>query len=466
MRQSLLILAFCLALLFASPLSATTHYVTPSGAGSKNGADWNNAYADIPSSLTRGDTYVLAGGTYGSHTFSTADSGSTYIYIRKAQAGTFNGVAYNDDLVAGWNSSYQTTQALFTSSSGAQWTITTDYWSFDGVQPATLWDSSPADYGIKIIPAAPSQQNHLVEIGQWPAANHGNYVILKHIATVNAGPSYDQNQFNFVYSGGTAGDYIGYCYAANGGNLIRLNGVQNVIVEYNFIGSIVYFSDNHGESIGMDLESYSSGQAPSNTTIRYNWFDDSGTTNSTGQIITLTNTGDTNDGVYVYGNVFVNLTGHNGLGSGNSGGPGTLSNWKFYNNTFVNSLVDFTDLSTGSEFRNNLMYNSPATVFSGSGPATRSNNYWNSSSNGIGSGTSDVTSSESTSVLFQNYAGADYRLGASSQALNIGFTLPSPFNVDADGVTRTPGAWDAGAYNSGISASTPSAPTNLAATVN
>jgi hypothetical protein len=451
------------AFLMPSTVSAATHYVTPGGAGSANGSDWNNAFAGIPASLTRGDTYVLAGGTYGSHTFSTPVSGTTPIYIRKAQAGTFNGVAYNDDSIPGWISTYQTTQAVITSSAGSQWNVTTDYWNFDGVQPGVKWATT--GYGIKIIPGNNSQQNHLVEVGQWPSAGYGNSVSFKNIQFINAGQSDDYEQFNLVFSGGS-NDYVGYCHFSLGQNLVRLNGAQNVIVEYNYIANISYFSDHHGESVGMDLEAYSSGQAPSNTTIRYNWFNDSGTTNTTGQIIDLTNTGNTNNGVYIYGNVFLNLTGHNGIGSGNSGSPGSLTNWKLYNNTFYNSIVDVSQLSTGSELRNNMFYGSDAEVFAGSAPATRTNNYWNSSTDGLGSGTNDVISSESLASLFVS-APTDFHLTSGSQAIGAGFTLSSPYNMDPDGNTRgSGGGWDFGVYQyASGSSSTPAAPTGLAAVV-
>jgi len=112
-----------------------THYITASGSGSQSGADWNNAYAGIPGTLVRGDTYVLAGGNYGSYTFNTPTSGTTTITIRKAQAGTLNGTTYNDDQIPGWSSNFQTKQAVISSSSSTQWSVKTDYWNFDGVQP-------------------------------------------------------------------------------------------------------------------------------------------------------------------------------------------------------------------------------------------------------------------------------------------------------------------------------------------
>jgi len=436
-----------------------THYVTPSGAGAANGVNWNNAFAGLPATLARGDTYVLAGGTYSTQpNLGDADSGTTQIHIRKAQAGTYNGIAYNDDLVAGWSASFQTTQAVITRPCTV-FNITTDYYDIDGVQPGSTFPppSTSSSYGIEVTPNTPGQNCTLMDV-------RGTNERIQHVAFVSAGQSFDFLQFGMAMYD-SLNSYVAHNYFVNSQNHIRLLGSQNATVEYNYLANISYFSTHHGEMINM-LKSPLSGRMPANATIRFNYINDSGTSNTTGQIIDLGNTGDTDDGVFVYGNVFVNLTGHNGIGSGNSSTPASLTNWKFYNNTFINSVVDFSQISTaGSEFRNNLLYGSQAQVFAGSAPATRSNNYWNSTSNSIGSGLGDVISSESTSTLFQNYAGADYRLGASSQARNIGFTLPPPYNVDAYGLTRVPGAWDAGAYNSGT-VSTVAPPTSLIVTVN
>src|SRR5260370_33498806 len=89
---------------------AACHVVTPSGSGSKTGADWNNAYAGLPSTLTRGDVYYLADGAYGSYTISTPDSGTTVVEIRKAQT-------YDNCTSTGWSAATMgSSQASFTGS--------------------------------------------------------------------------------------------------------------------------------------------------------------------------------------------------------------------------------------------------------------------------------------------------------------------------------------------------------------
>lgn len=93
-----------------------------------------------------------------------------------------------------------------------------------------------------------------------------------------------------------------------------------------------------------------------------------------------------------------------------------------------------------------------------------SNNYQNGGSWGWGTCTDCVTSTEDVSTLFRNYSSGDYHLGPSSQAVNSGFTLSSPYNVDADGVSRPQGpAWDIGAHEvaAGSTTTIPMPPTLL-----
>src|SRR5574337_72794 len=100
---------------------AANHYVRAGAAGNNSGSDWTNAYSTLPSTLTRGDTYYVADGSYGSYTFKTAASGSTRIYVKKA-------IASDHGTDAGWLSSYGDGQAVFT----ATMIFNTSYWTFDG----------------------------------------------------------------------------------------------------------------------------------------------------------------------------------------------------------------------------------------------------------------------------------------------------------------------------------------------
>jgi len=268
-----------------------THYVTPSGAGAANGVNWNNAFAGLPATLARGDTYVLAGGTYSTQpNLGDADSGTTQIHIRKAQAGTYNGVAYNDDLVAGWSASFQTTQAVITRPCTV-FNITTDYYDIDGVQPGSTFPppSTSSSYGIEVTPNTPGQNCTLMDV-------RGTNERIQHVAFVSAGQSFDFLQFGMAMYD-SLNSYVAHNYFVNSQNHIRLLGSQNATVEYNYLANISYFSTHHGEMINM-LKSPLSGRMPANATIRFNYINDSGTSNTTGQIIDLGNTGDTDDGVF------------------------------------------------------------------------------------------------------------------------------------------------------------------------
>jgi hypothetical protein len=67
-----------------------------------------------------------------------------------------------------------------------------------------------------------------------------------------------------------------------------------------------------------------------------------------------------------------------------------------------------------------------------------------------------------TDALFVNAAGGDYHLVAGSPAIDAGQDVGEIVPVDKDGRARPVGAFpDIGAYEFGVSASRPPAPTNL-----
>src|ERR1035441_128305 len=109
-----------LSCLLSSPMTAACHVVTAAGGGSKTGADWNNAYAGLPATLVRGDTYYLADGSYGSYSLNTATSGTTQITIKKA-------IASDNCTSTGWNvATMGSAQATFTqiaNSGGGYYTV-------------------------------------------------------------------------------------------------------------------------------------------------------------------------------------------------------------------------------------------------------------------------------------------------------------------------------------------------------
>jgi hypothetical protein len=131
-RYPILVL-FLLA--FPSVSLAANHYVWCGASGGTTGANFTNAYRDLPVSLTRGDTYYVAGSsscTYRAHTFNDTLSGTSVISILHATASANSGVA-------GWQAAFgtipakwATTQAYGGGCNVSLWVIKKSYYTFDG----------------------------------------------------------------------------------------------------------------------------------------------------------------------------------------------------------------------------------------------------------------------------------------------------------------------------------------------
>lgn len=65
-------------------VGGSVYYVTPSGAGSKNGSSWANAYADLPSTLVSGATYMLQPGSYKALNVTSSGTTNAPIVIRRS----------------------------------------------------------------------------------------------------------------------------------------------------------------------------------------------------------------------------------------------------------------------------------------------------------------------------------------------------------------------------------------------
>ena len=123
---------------------AANQYVRPGATGRNDGTDWTNAYTALPATLKRGDVYYLADGSYGSRTFSDANSASTTITLKKATEAD-----HGTD--TGWTSTYGDGQAVFTS-----WRIYTDYYVFDGQRRNGDWTlGTTSEYGIRVAGTGP-----------------------------------------------------------------------------------------------------------------------------------------------------------------------------------------------------------------------------------------------------------------------------------------------------------------------
>jgi len=409
---------------------AASHYIR-SGASGTTCADWGvNACNTLPTTLIRGDTYYIAGGSYSGRTFNTSVSGTSVITIQGATVA-------NHGTDTGWSSSYsvETTQAKWTSSVN----FSTSYWVFDGSVGPT-WSRTPSQYGFLFNPIA--KPIYIYNLST-PITN----VVISHIAAT--APSADVEKF-FVSTDNSTKSVsnvtISHSYLYGWQNAYwatSMNLTMDLwIFEYNMCLNGFSSSTNHGEWINNN------GGYHTNQTTRYNWFE--GAQNGTGVIVANNND---NVNAKIYGNVFKDLAEGNGINTGTS--AGNLVSPQVYNNTFINASSGgwIGGNTTGTPLvYNNLIYNMNASR----AVTTDYNAYFNTTST-----PTEAHSQTGAGSPFVNLSTGDLRLLASTKA---GTSLASPYDIDVVGAKRgADGTWDRGAFDyvtSGASLSL-NAPQNL-----
>ncbi|MGI8425495.1 MAG: hypothetical protein ACR2M4_02640 [Actinomycetota bacterium] len=156
-----------------------TYYVRASATGAQSGANWTDAFVRLPTTMVRNATYYVADGDYnGAITFKTPNSGTAYIYLKKATIS-----AHGANL--GWDNSFGDGVANFIGT----WTITTSYWDFDGVTGGGPGSSS-ADWptswktGHGFTHTVPSQSDNF-ELGSTSGQSNVHW---RHMKMVNQTP--------------------------------------------------------------------------------------------------------------------------------------------------------------------------------------------------------------------------------------------------------------------------------------
>jgi hypothetical protein len=420
-----------LILLLALPASAANHFVSPNGAGTKSGADWTNACQGfigscLPTSLVRGDTYYVAdsdGVNYPNVDFNKAVSGSLVITIRKCT--TTDGVSSG---AAGYASTLCDGFAKWSGalSSGDMVSFSTGFWTFDGITPQTRWATT--GFGFRVDTSVST--NAAVYLG-------GSNNLVRNVEII--GDNGDGN--GAQAGGGNKGVFFGPSVGSTGNHTVEYiythdNGSQPTFIVSN--GNTLQYSriernestaGDHSE--GTYISSLDNATPVTNTTIRYNFYKN------------IEGTGDIAMGpvntVAVYGNVFWGTTGIAGGGIGN-GVITRFTQWNVatvvvYNNTCVDAVkcVSFFvggDVGTTSSVtsRNNLSYNTTM-----NNDNVTSHDYsWCQTSDAFCPAEANLQTSSSNP--FVNYSGGDFHLAADTNAWTA---LSSPYNVDADGVTRT-----------------------------
>lgn len=422
------------SVLLAGPVSAASRYVRAGAGGSADGSDWTNAYTSLPASLTRGDTYYIADGSYGSYDFNDAVSGTTLITIKKATESD-----HGTD--TGWSSAYGDGVAEF-SATGTVLVFSSGYWIFDGVT-----GSGQSGHGFKVTVTGTGDATRGIRFDGGPSITISHTEISANdpcgvadankqdgIYTTNAAATDVTLSYNYIHDWKRAG--------------ILASGVDGWTIEHNYVYRTYSTSGAHGQAIQFGPA------AVFDMEIRHNTFKD---THGTGVIVYLDNSF---DDIRIHGNLFWHTgeTAACGINStsqaiGSTSGD-TATNIKIHGNTFVgmngrdpqpSGGIDNNGTSTGNETYNNLWYDSIVTFDS-------AGNDYNAFFASVGDAPSETHGQTGAGDPFQSSATGDFRLAA---ATNAGTTLTGAYATDILGVTRAvDGTWDRGAYeyNSGESA--------------
>jgi hypothetical protein len=461
-----LILSLVFSFLACSSAYASCHVVTPSGSGSKTGADWSNAYAGLPSTLIRGDVYYLADGSYGAYTFSTPASGSTTVEIRKAQS-------YDNCTSTGWTpGTMGSSQAVFSKSSPAAFSVSAPYLILNGngkqANPGcggtpgsspTSEPTAPSDCGIRIDASSCTGGNS--------TACNADAIALNGIANTTF------NYLEVVDNGNNsiAPATIGYFSGANTVTVTHMFARNAGCVYFIPIGnnqsvSFSYFWYTATSAADTCHPQYSSSFGTNSNDLEHdNVYRD---INGSSVFSTTDPGGGAHTGFVYYNNVFWQTSGNpfttTGLDDGVWGVlQGTMVGALIYQNTFINLSgysAGFYAASPGQSatFENNLIYNSPNFAFGNLTGTEDYNSFLNSGT--PGSGPHDVHTESSAPDPFVSWTTGNFNLASENSDWTNRLPLGAPYTVDPNGTVRST---DRGAYQFAGSTATPAPPTGLSA---
>lgn len=442
-------------IVFPATLLAANHYIRQGSTGLNNGSDWTNASTELPENLVRGDTYYIADGTYGAHTFNDAESGTTYITIRKATA-TDHGTD------TGWQSSYGVGQAVFKGLIN----FTKGYYIWDGI---TGTGSDYGSYGFKIVPLSCPSASQLLGI---PGIGYSSYQVnnirVSHTAMVQCGEGDGSYNQTGIYSLARDASYassditISNNYFSNASSNMLIRQARNWTISDNYFNGNWSSPDNHGQQISPATTSY--------IYLYNNIFRNSATF-----IIGAHNEGGGNSNWLVFNNIAIGGTLSAGFAMAESGETNGLLSSQFHNNTFVG--VDFggrgavfvgtlTDVATQKSYAyNNLFYNciNPRmdNVDKTAGAIVHDNNAYLACT-GIYSSAAESAPLIDSADPFVDLESGNYRLAVGAKPNYRGKNLSIYFTTDKDGKPRASSLWSIGAYR----ASGPAPPENITITIN
>lgn len=472
-----LVLFFVLFCLGSSSAFAACHAVTPSGSGSRTGADWSDSFAGIPSTLTRGDIYYFADGNYGTYTFSQADSGTTTIEFRKAQSYD-DGSSCSPSIAAGWNTSTMgSSQAVF-AGTGSALTISADYFTMNGNGTSTASGCggapgstvaaeppTPSDCGFRLQGTGGTSSGSTNVVWMGFNSSHQTFEYIELLAS-GTNPS-DLEMFasngNFTLT---------HSYEHNSGCVYLQDLGSNTLVDHSYFwGTEVYGSPGgvcHGQA------EYETGG--NNNGVRSN----NVYRDITGTAVWTFGQGGQNDNWKFYNNVIFFSSPQLSFGGLSDAtwdciNGNLCTNFTIVQNTIVNCLangvfgsscgIGWGDSSSGGSFvaENNLWYSNPGAVgitTNGTTVTEDYNSFLNSPTPGTGA--HDVKVASGAPNPFADWQNSNFNLTSENADWNNRLALSSTYNTDAAGTTF---ATDRGAYQSTVAGSAPAPPTGLTVVV-
>ncbi len=420
------------ALLLCAVLApAANRYVRADAAGAASGANWTDAWSDLPAALVRGDTYYVADGVYGGLTLDDPENGSLAITIRKATAA-------DHGTGAGWNAAYGDGQAVFSGFS----TITADRYLLDGQGRGADWRSG---YGFRLTAPGDQMTVRLDDAsGANTMASGSHYLTFRFVEFDGASFSTADGLYSL---GRNSHITIQYCYLHDYGRTHVLSrSWDTVLVEHTYFARNQSSEALHGES-WSDLDT-------NNFIYRYNVTED-----CEGTAIIFTRI-DTASNWEVYGNLFWWTPVYAGEGISGLIISDSSVNWKVYNNTIYRAPGLYSGLRLGDAnidvwAYNNLWWDC---VLTGNQGALFDYNFYFQTREDY-PGPHDVL--WSGQPLFADPAAGDFHL---RQGTAPGLALPAPYGRDLeDNLRGADGAWDRGAleYRRENGQADPSTPRNL-----
>ena len=492
------VLVTCSLLLAHSSAFAACHVIKAGGSGSRNGADWNNSYSDIPSSLTRGDVYYVAAGNYGRHVFNDSASGSTVIEVRAATAG-------DHCTDTGWNSSTMLGKAVFQAGSANSSDIfqfDAPYYKINGVSRGSGSGNPYADWQTGYNISLSNANGNLCSGSSGEGQNEhiggtASNITIDYVEIVGNTPSTDSCAALGVYPSGNNWT-ISHSYLHNvGARMFEFDGNSGITTSYNFLKHNYTSTSLHGEC-------YQIGSNLTNFTAAYNYIVDCvGTAYMATASGGSYNGGNNRNGPwYIYGNVFDADGSNCGVGDGhiyifdasftgdlyifnnlfadlNNASCGTDASGIFFapagdhteivQNTYIFNNVHFNDdqLALSTKCQSGSPAGSSSGLYCASG-ATYNWDYQSYYSMADSSDSNDKSSHVQVSSAnpFTSSGSHNWMLTTDTSAGFSTNSLLAGNGTDLMGHTRgADGTWDRGALQIPGNSSAPNPPTGLTATV-